>query len=91
MVQDKALVLKIITPDAVVFQEHVQSVSLMGIQGSFGVLPGHAPFITQLKVAPARTRVGDKELVFSVRGGLCKVLDKHVTILTDAAELVQKS
>ena len=85
----RSLLLKIITPETLVYQERVDFVSLMGMEGSFGVLPGHAPLITQLQVATGFIEREGKRIPVAIMGGMCKVLDQHMTIMTDAAELGQ--
>ncbi len=84
------LVLKIITPERIVFQDTVDFVSLLGIAGSLGVLPGHVPLITQLQIAPLYFERGGQRYTVAVMGGLCKVTGHHVTVMTDAAELAEE-
>ena len=42
--------LEVVTPERLVISEEVDEVVLPGIEGEFGVLPGHIPFLTSLKV-----------------------------------------
>ena len=51
------IMLEIVTPERVVVSEEVEEVVLPGIEGEFGVLEGHIPFLTALKVGE-RTPVG---------------------------------
>jgi F-type H+-transporting ATPase subunit epsilon len=86
----QGVVLKISTPERIVFQDSVAFVSLMGVGGSFGVLPGHAPLVTQLAIAPLYFDKDGLRQSVAVMGGLCRVSSHHVTVLTDAAELAEE-
>jgi F-type H+-transporting ATPase subunit epsilon len=44
------LLLEIVTPQGLVFSSEVDEVTASGSEGEFGVLPGHVPFITTLKI-----------------------------------------
>ena len=83
----KSLILKIVTPEFVVYQDQVDFVSLMGVEGSFGVLPGRAPFVAQLQIATAMIERNGQRIPVAIMGGLCKVKEGHITVLTEAAEL----
>ena len=86
----QGLVLKIITPERIVLQDSVDFVSLMGMGGSLGVLPGHAPLVAQMAIAPLFFDKGGVRHTVAVMGGLCRVSGHHVTVLTDSAELAEE-
>lgn len=57
-----------------------------GVQGDLGILPGHAPLLTQLNPGPVRvTREDGSEEVYYVSGGMLEVQPTIITILADAA------
>ena len=79
--------LEIVTPEKVVADEDVQIVMAPGILGEFGVLSGHTPFLTTLKLGSVKYRDsrGDERRVF-VSGGFAEALPGKVTILANSAE-----
>lgn len=57
-----------------------------GVQGDLGILPGHAPLLTQLSPGPVRVvKEGGEEEVYYVSGGMLEVQPDLVTILADTA------
>ena len=86
----KALQLEIVTPDRVVLQESVEYVSMTGIEGEFGVLPGHVPFLSALKTGPAHYSREGKTGYFCVSGGFAEVAEDTVLVLADSAELAEE-
>ena len=51
---EKKIHLKIITPEKIVFEDDVDSITAKGIKGSFGILPNHVPFMSALAVDTAK-------------------------------------
>jgi F-type H+-transporting ATPase subunit epsilon len=80
--------LEIVTPEKTVVSENAQIVAAPGSLGEFGVLSGHTPFMTTLKVGTIRytDEKGTERLVF-VSGGFAEALPNQVTILAESAEL----
>ncbi|RJX17632.1 MAG: F0F1 ATP synthase subunit epsilon [Ammonifex sp.] len=76
----------VVTPEHVVYDADASFVVIPGTEGDLGVLPNHAPLITLLKSGVVRIRQGGRELKFVIAGGLLKVKDNQVIILTGAAE-----
>ena len=84
----ETLNLQIVTPEREVFKGAVDSVTLPGLEGRFGVLRGHAPLIAAL--APGLVEVVDAQnarLAMAVGGGFFQVSDNSAMILADSAEL----
>lgn len=80
------MVLEIVTPHGLVFSGDVDEITAAGTDGEFGVLPGHAPFVTTLKIGMLTYRK-DKEVgYFFVNTGYADVGPERVTILADSAE-----
>ena len=80
------LTLEIATPTRLVVAEPVDEVVAPGIEGYFGVLPGHAPFLTTLGVGEVTYRAGRDERHLAVSGGFAEVRNDKVIVLADAAE-----
>jgi F-type H+-transporting ATPase subunit epsilon len=80
------LELEIVTPERLVVQDRADEVQIPGKNGYIGVLPGHAPLITELAVGEITYRKnGDTERL-SVAWGFAEVLPEKVTILAETAE-----
>jgi F-type H+-transporting ATPase subunit epsilon len=81
-----ALTLEIATPTRLVVSEPVDEVVAPGAEGYFGVLPGHAPFLTTLGIGEVTYRKGREEYHLAVAGGFAEVRNDKVIILADSAE-----
>jgi F-type H+-transporting ATPase subunit epsilon len=80
------LTFTIVTPDAVVYSRDVQMVTLPGIEGQIGVLPGHIPLLTQIVPGELIVRDGEgQETFLAVGEGLVEVTGTRVAIVTDMA------
>lgn len=79
--------LEIVTPEKSVVNEEAQIVMAPGSLGEFGVLSGHTPFMTSLKIGAVRyvDKAGKERFVF-VSGGFAEALPNRVTILAESAE-----
>jgi F-type H+-transporting ATPase subunit epsilon len=73
--------LDIVTPEMLVVSETVDEVTAQGVEGDFGVLPGHITFLTALRPGPLVYRVGENTRRVELGGGIAEVLDDRVTIL----------
>src|SRR5512145_2217327 len=80
------LKLELATPTRFVLSEESDEVVVPGADGSFGVLPGHAPLLALLGAGEVSYRVGRTERYLAVSGGFAEVGPNHVTILADTAE-----
>jgi len=78
--------LEIVTPDRVVYSEQVNSVTVRGVEGELGILPGHIPFVTPLQIAPVYVKIGNERTPFAVQGGFVEVRKDKVVILAESAE-----
>lgn len=83
---DKKLNLKIITPERVVVDEPVDAVFSKAVDGEFGVLPDHIPFMTALDIGVTRYQKGKDYEYISTIGGIFQVSDNNITILSETAE-----
>jgi F-type H+-transporting ATPase subunit epsilon len=78
--------LEIVTPEKKVVDTAATEVQIPGKNGYLGVLPGHAPLITELAVGEVTFRVGAEEQRLAVAWGFAEVLPDKVTILAETAE-----
>ncbi len=82
--------LSVVTPEKEVVSDEAQIVMAPGSVGEFGVLSGHTPFLTSLKVGAVHYTDGQgKEQLIFVSGGFAEVLPDKVTILAESAERKQ--
>jgi len=79
------LKLQIVTPTATAFNEDVEMVTLPGIEGELGILPLHAPVMTQMVPGEMIVRKDGKEVFLAVGEGLVEITGVSVSILTDMA------
>jgi F-type H+-transporting ATPase subunit epsilon len=78
--------LEIVTPEKKVVATAAAEVQIPGKDGYLGVLPGHAPLITELAVGEITFRSGAEEQRLAVAWGFAEVLPDKVTILAETAE-----
>ncbi len=79
------LKLEIVTPEARIFSDDVDTVVLPGFEGEMGVLPAHAPLVTTLLCGELRITKGGKSTEMAVGDGLVEVTGAYVRVLTDMA------
>lgn len=84
------LILEIVTPERRVVREEVDEVVCPGIEGEFGVLPGHTPFLTALKIGELNYRIGDLRKYIAITWGYAEVDHDRVEILADMAETAEE-
>ena len=78
--------LEITSPFGIVYSGDVNHVRAPGVEGSFGVLPGHTPFMSPLQIGEIIANVAGKETIFATSGGLAEVHGDKVVILAETAE-----
>jgi len=79
------LKLEIVTPEAMVFSDHVEMVSLTGIEGDMGIYPDHMPVMTQLVAGEITARKNGGNIFLAVGDGFVQITGQRVAILTDMA------
>src|SRR5574337_823170 len=82
--------LEIVTPERRVVQDTVMEVQIPGKNGYLGILPGHAPLITELDVGEISYRRGQKTHYLAVAWGFAEVLPDRVIILAETAERAEE-
>jgi F-type H+-transporting ATPase subunit epsilon len=76
----------IVSAEASVYSGEVEQVIAAGVMGDLGILPGHAPLLTELNPGPIRViHDGGQEENYYVSGGFLEVQPNVVTILADSA------
>jgi F-type H+-transporting ATPase subunit epsilon len=78
---------KLVTPERVLFEEEVRSVTLPTTEGEITVLPHHQPLVAMLKAGAATlTRMDGQTEDVAVSTGFVQIADHHITVLADTAE-----
>ena len=78
--------LQIVTPDKLLVRDDADQVQVPGKSGYLGILPGHAPLITELMIGEISYSHAGTAHYFAVAWGFAEVLPDKVTILADSAE-----
>jgi len=82
------LTLHIVSPDHAISKE-VDYVSLPGVEGDFGVLPGHTPFFTALRTGAMWYQQGPEKHSLLVSVGFVEVLPDKVSVIAQVAETAE--
>jgi F-type H+-transporting ATPase subunit epsilon len=77
--------LEIVTPEAKIFSDDVDMVTLTGTEGEMGILPQHMPLMTQLVAGEIVAQKGKETIFLAVGDGFVQVTGDRVAILTDMA------
>jgi F-type H+-transporting ATPase subunit epsilon len=80
---------ELVTPERLIRSEDVHMVVVPGSEGDFGVLAGHAPFMSTIRngeLAIYRTSGGEPERI-AIEGGFAEVNDKGLTVLAEKADV----
>lgn len=85
-----AIQLEIVTPERRVLGLEVEQVRAPGAEGSFGVLPGHTPFISVMEPGELVFTAGGQSHHYFVGGGFVEVGNDKVTVLAESAERVEE-
>ena len=86
MSQEGKFRLEVVTPHRLLISEMVDEVTAPGVEGEFGVLVGHTPFLTELGVGVLMYRNGNQAHFMAVRRGFAEVTREKVTVLAEEAE-----
>ncbi|HLL31886.1 MAG TPA: ATP synthase F1 subunit epsilon [Allosphingosinicella sp.] len=81
---------ELVTPEKLVRSEEVHMVVVPGSEGEFGVLEGHAPFMSTLRngdIAVYRSGFGDTPEKIAVEGGFAEVSERGLTVLAERADV----
>jgi F-type H+-transporting ATPase subunit epsilon len=88
----EAIELVVVTPERQLLRETVVEVTIPGLDGAIGVLPGHAPLITELGIGEVsyRTTTTSHPVLLAVVRGFAEVLPERVTLLAETAERAEE-
>ena len=81
------MLLNIITPEKILYSADARQVTIPGTEGDFGVLEGHAPFISTIRpgvITIESEGAGLRKI--SIMGGIAEVVPEHCTVLAEGAE-----
>jgi F-type H+-transporting ATPase subunit epsilon len=78
--------LEIVTPEKMIVRDEAEEMQIPGKSGYLGILPGHAPLITELSSGELSYRNGGQTHRYAVVWGFAEVLPDRVTVLAEAAE-----
>ncbi|MGD1211591.1 MAG: F0F1 ATP synthase subunit epsilon [Candidatus Acidiferrales bacterium] len=86
----EAIELQVVTPQRHVLQETVQAIEIPGKEGYLGVLPGHAPLITELGIGILAYRKGAETRYLTIVHGYAEVLPDRVIVLAEISERAEE-
>jgi F-type H+-transporting ATPase subunit epsilon len=86
----EAIELQIVTPQKHVLQETVQAIEMPGKEGYLGILPGHAPLITELGIGILAYRKSGETRYLAIIQGYAEVLPDRVIVLAEIAERAEE-
>ena len=81
---------EIVTQDKSLFEGPADVVIAPGVEGELGILPNHAPLLTNLDFGILRVRHKGEEEVFTIAGGILEVRPDLVTVLADVGESIDE-
>jgi F-type H+-transporting ATPase subunit epsilon len=79
------LKLEIVTPEAKIYSEDVEMVTLPGIEGEIGIYPMHVPLMTQVQAGELIVRQGGRDHFLAIGEGFVEITGDRVAVLTDMA------
>jgi F-type H+-transporting ATPase subunit epsilon len=80
-----SLTLEIVTPEARVYSDTIDSVVIPTVEGEIGVLPGHIPLLTQVGYGELRVTKGGATQLLAVGGGFAQISADKISILAENA------
>jgi F-type H+-transporting ATPase subunit epsilon len=88
----EAIELIVVTPERQLLRETVVEVTIPGLDGQLGILPGHAPLITELGIGELgyRTATSSQPTTLAIIDGFAEVLPDRVTVLAETAERAEE-
>jgi len=88
----ESIQLIVVTPERQLLRETVVEVAVPGLDGQLGILPGHAPLMTELGIGELsyRTSTSSQPIVLAVISGFAEVLPDRVTVLAETAERAEE-
>jgi len=84
------LTLEIVTPEARVYSDTIDSVVIPTVEGEIGILPGHIPLLTQVGYGELRVTKGSATQLLAVGGGFAQIVADKISILAESAITEEK-
>lgn len=84
------LTVALVTPEKAALTESADFVALPAWAGEMGVLPGHEPFLVQLRAGEVRVKQAGAQKSFAVSGGFAEVLGDKVSVFAETAEMAEE-
>src|SRR5471030_2009302 len=84
------LTLEIVTPEARVYSDTIDTVVIPTVEGEVGILPGHIPLLTQVANGELRVTKNGQTFWLAVGGGFAEVDGDHVKVLAEHAITEEK-
>jgi len=85
-----ALTLEIVTPEARVYSDTIETVVIPTMDGEIGILPGHIPLLTQVAAGELRVTKGGRTEHLAVGSGFAEVYGDRVSVLAESAITEEK-
>ena len=79
------LTIEIVTPEAKVYSDTIDSVVIPTLEGEVGILPGHIPLLTKVEDGELRVTKGNQTLHLAVGGGFAEIDGDKVSVLAERA------
>ena len=79
------LKLEIVTPEAKIYSEDVDMVTLPGVEGEMGIFPMHVPLMTQVVAGELIARKGGRDHFLAIGEGFVEITGERVAVMTDMA------
>jgi len=80
-----SLTLEIVTPEAKVYSDTIDTVVIPTVEGEIGILPGHLPLLTQVADGELRVQKGSETQLLAVSGGFAQIEGNSVRVLAEHA------
>ena len=90
MMATEKLTLEVAVPQRLIVREKVDEVQVPAADGYVGILPDHAPMITELGIGVLSFKLAGKTRYMAINGGAMEVLPDHVRVLADTAEWAEE-
>src|SRR5580692_2165597 len=84
------LTLEIVTPEARVYSDTIDTVVIPTTSGEIGILPGHIPLLTQVAAGALRVTKGTVTTLLAVSGGFAQIAGDKVSVLAQSAIEAEK-
>ncbi|MCC6275393.1 MAG: ATP synthase F1 subunit epsilon, partial [Leptospiraceae bacterium] len=82
--------LTVISPEKILYTGEADSLKIPGIDGSFGVLPNHAPLISELDIGLMEVNKSNEKIQMVIEGGFVEIKSNLVSVLTGGGDVRDK-